>query len=64
MKLAKRFGVTLFLLLGNLFTGTTAAGQSTYTAQLTGVVTDSSGDVIPGAKVTLVDELNECSVNT
>jgi hypothetical protein len=30
--------------------------QSTYTAQLTGAVTDSSGAVIPGAKVTLTDE--------
>ena len=30
--------------------------QSTYTAQLTGVVKDSSGAVIPGAKVTLTDE--------
>jgi len=56
MKLAKRFGVTLFLLLGNLITEATAAAQSTYTAQLTGVVTDSSGGVIPAAKVTLVDE--------
>ncbi len=30
--------------------------QSTYTAQLTGVVTDSSGGVIADAKVTLTDE--------
>ncbi len=30
--------------------------QSNYTAQLTGVVSDSSGGVIPGAKVTLTDE--------
>ncbi len=36
--------------------GPAAAAQSTYTAQLTGVVTDSSGGVIPGVKVTLVDE--------
>jgi len=56
MKLAKCFGVTLFLLLGNLITGATAAAQSTYTAQLTGVVTDSSSGVIPGAKVTLTEE--------
>ena len=56
MKLAKCFGVALFLLLGKLITGATAAAQSTYTAQLTGVVTDSSGGVIPGARVTLVDE--------
>jgi Carboxypeptidase regulatory-like domain/TonB dependent receptor len=30
--------------------------QSTYTAQLTGVVSDSGGGVIPGAKVTLTEE--------
>ena len=30
--------------------------QATYTAQLTGTVTDSSGGVIAGAKVTLTDE--------
>jgi hypothetical protein len=30
--------------------------QSSYTAQLSGVVTDSSGGVVPGAKVTLTDE--------
>src|SRR5260370_42587372 len=34
----------------------TVLGQSTFTAQLTGVVTDASGAVIPGAKVTLNDE--------
>jgi hypothetical protein len=34
----------------------TVLGQSTFTAQLTGVVTDASGAVIPGAKVTLTDE--------
>jgi hypothetical protein len=30
--------------------------QSTYTGQISGVITDSSGAVIPGAKVTLTDE--------
>lgn len=30
--------------------------QSTYTAQLTGVVNDVSGAIVPGAKVTLTDE--------
>jgi carboxypeptidase family protein len=34
----------------------TLSAQSTYTSQLTGVVTDSSGAVIPGAKVILTDE--------
>jgi hypothetical protein len=33
-----------------------STGQSTYTSQLTGVVSDASGGVIPGAKVTLTDE--------
>jgi len=33
-----------------------AAAQSSYTAQLSGTVTDSSGGVIPNAKVTLTDE--------
>jgi hypothetical protein len=32
------------------------AAQATYTAQLSGVVSDSSGGVIAGAKVTLTDE--------
>jgi hypothetical protein len=30
--------------------------QATFTGQLTGVITDSSGGVVPGAKVTLTDE--------
>jgi len=33
-----------------------ARGQATYTSQLTGVVSDSTGGVIPGAKVTLTDQ--------
>jgi Carboxypeptidase regulatory-like domain len=37
--------------------------QSTYTAQLTGVVSDSSGAVIPGAKVTLTDEATKIATN-
>ncbi len=37
--------------------------QSTYTAQLTGVVTDSSGAVVPGAKVTLTDEATGISTS-
>ncbi len=32
------------------------SAQSTYTAQLTGVVIDTSGATVPGAKVTLTDE--------
>ncbi len=41
------------LLLSNALPG---KGQSTFTGQLTGVVTDSSGGVIAGAKVSLTDE--------
>src|SRR5580693_1003822 len=37
------------------------AAQSTYTAQLTGVVTDSSGGVIPGVKLILTDEATSVS---
>src|SRR5580765_6613137 len=39
------------------------AAQSTYTAQLTGVISDSSGAVIPGAKVTLTDEGTNIAAN-
>jgi len=41
-----------------------AAAQSTYTAQLTGVVTDSSGAVIPRAQVSLTDGATGVVVNT
>jgi len=47
----------LFVVLAVLlFSAFPVFAQSTYTAQLTGVVTDPSGGVIPGAKVTLTDE--------
>jgi hypothetical protein len=50
----------LAFFLGSIFLEaswiTPAVAQSTYTAQLTGVITDSTGGVIPGAKVTLTDE--------
>jgi hypothetical protein len=41
----------LLILLGCI----SALGQSTYTGQLTGEVTDSSGAIIAGAKITLTD---------
>ena len=41
-----------------------AEAQSTYTAQLTGVVTDSSGGVVSHARVILVDGATGVSVNT
>ncbi len=39
-----------------------ARGQANYTAQLTGVVSDSSGAVIPGVKVTLTEESTNLGV--
>jgi hypothetical protein len=36
--------------------------QSTYTAQLSGVITDSSGGVVAGAKVSLTDEATNVAV--
>lgn len=41
-----------------------AEAQSTYTAQITGVVTDSSGGSIPSAKVTLTDQATNIPQNT
>src|SRR5271165_4654883 len=49
----------IFLLHSGL--GARLAAQSTYTAQLTGVVTDSAGGVVPGAKVTLTDQATNVS---
>jgi hypothetical protein len=52
---SSRLIVSLAFLLALLFSPSLHA-QSTYTAQLTGVITDSSGGVIASAKVTLIDE--------
>ncbi len=41
-----------------------AAAQASYTAQLSGVVTDSSGAIIPEAKVTLTDEATNIATTT
>ena len=49
------------LLINIVFVGS-AGAQSTYTAQLTGVVMDSSGAVVPGAKVILTDQGTNISV--
>jgi hypothetical protein len=61
MHFASRFfrmwlGLCLVSLVANLGRGPQTAAQSTYTAQLSGVVKDASGGVIPGAKVILTDE--------
>jgi Carboxypeptidase regulatory-like domain/TonB dependent receptor len=48
--------LTMGLLCSLLCIAMPVAAQSTFTAQLTGVVSDSSGAVVPGAKVTLTDE--------
>ena len=38
------------------------AAQSTFTAQLSGVVTDSSGGIVPGAKVVLTEDATNISL--
>ena len=50
------FVIFVGVFVASFFVVNPAVGQSTYTAQLTGVVTDSSGAVIPGAKVILTDD--------
>jgi hypothetical protein len=55
-RLRKSWVATLALVFLSLGVTNRVAAQSTYTSQLTGVVSDASGAVIPGAKVTLTDE--------
>ena len=52
----------LFTILLELGSGTPMWAQANYTAQLTGVVSDSSGAVIPGVKVTLTEESTNLGV--
>src|SRR5216684_1207299 len=52
---SSRFIASLAFLLALIFSPSLRA-QSTYTAQLTGVITDSSGGVIASAEVILTDE--------
>ena len=59
----KYWGILLALFLLSLGVNNRVAAQSTYTSQLTGVVSDSSGAVIPGAKVTLTDEGTNIAAN-
>jgi len=58
-----RFIATLLFLLALAFAPAIRA-QSTYTAQLTGVITDSSGGVIASAKIILTDEATNVPVST
>lgn len=53
MKAILRVGLAILFAVG---TPRLLCSQATYTAQLTGTVTDSSGGVVIGAKVTLTDE--------
>jgi hypothetical protein len=55
-RMQKPPAVAPVLLFLTVWLANSAWAQSTYTSQLTGIVTDSSGAVIPGARVTLVDE--------
>ena len=58
-----RFFVFLTFLVALTFSPSLHA-QATYTAQLTGVITDASGGVIPSAKVTLTDEATNVPLAT
>jgi hypothetical protein len=58
-----QFIASLAFILALLFSPSLHA-QSTYTAQLTGVITDSSGGIIASAKVTLTDEATNVPLST
>lgn len=55
--------LVLFAVVLALTVTAPAFAQSTYTSQLTGVVSDPSGAVIPGAKVELTDEATGVALN-
>ena len=57
-------GIAVALFLLTLWASLPVAAQSTYTSQLTGVVSDASGAVIPGAKVTLTDEATNVALTS
>src|SRR5215469_6283603 len=66
---ARRLALELLCMVGGLaffaLPGSPGSkAQATYTAQLTGVVTDASGAVITGAKVTLTDQGTAVAVST
>src|SRR6185312_12854691 len=59
-----RLGTVLAVVLLGLGAMNQAVAQSTYTSQLTGVVSDGTGAVIPGATVTLTDAGTNISANS
>jgi hypothetical protein len=61
--LLRSFRALSALFLVSLSVCSHVIAQSTYTSQLTGVVSDASGAVIPGAKVTLTDEGTNIAAN-
>jgi hypothetical protein len=61
--LRKYSGIVVLSLLLVLCLSNQLAAQSTYTSQLSGVVSDRTGAVIPGAKVTLTDEGTNITAN-
>jgi hypothetical protein len=58
-----RFSLFLAFLLALAFAPAIRA-RASYTAQLTGVITDSSGGVVPSAKVILTDEATNVPLST
>ena len=53
---------TVLSFLFILFVPAILSAQANYTAQLSGVVTDSSGGVVPGAKVSITDDATNIAV--
>jgi hypothetical protein len=63
-RLSSICGLAGLVLCGFLLGSSDLAAQSTYTAQLTGVVSDSSGGVIPSTKIVLTDEVTNVTTST
>src|SRR3984893_9863207 len=63
-RLSSICGLVGLILCGLLLSSRELAAQSTYTAQLTGVVRDSTGGVIPSPKIVLTDEVTNVATST